>query len=214
MPAKERNEDFASFSVKETVWTRRSWLPSTRLTNPFLHRRCTATLTEPGLKRTDSSGNERYRKSFDRVGSSAQACQMHKLPGALVVPYHKRSSWGNKAPSGQLSVVSLGRLQLAAGARVEDRAREFSGTGAEPQGGSPYRRGDLKVERCKWLRLIIAVHSAACTPAPRDIRPYLLSRALSRTADCRLPSAGLRFQPARSRARRAVQRGRHLGLFL
>jgi hypothetical protein len=38
------------FSVRDTVLTRRSSLHSTRLTKPFLYRRSTATLTDPGLR--------------------------------------------------------------------------------------------------------------------------------------------------------------------
>ncbi len=40
------------FSVIETVRTRRSFSLSTRLTNPFLYSRSTATLTDPGLRST------------------------------------------------------------------------------------------------------------------------------------------------------------------
>jgi len=43
---------FFPFSVKATVLTRRSRALSIRLTNPFLYRRSTATLTEPGLRST------------------------------------------------------------------------------------------------------------------------------------------------------------------
>src|SRR5215471_15513043 len=40
------------FSVSETARTRRSLSLSTRLTNPFLYSRSTATLTDPGLRST------------------------------------------------------------------------------------------------------------------------------------------------------------------